>query len=85
MNRRFQVDMEIAEHFNIEPKPTQDETDPLAALEYVVKCKHCQPEKARAWELTLSVDGTIDRGSRTALLQHARAHFDKPRLRPIRD
>lgn len=82
-------DVELNEHF--EPKELKD-AEHADGLTIQVTCRHCKKKleetndrehKPKAWELELSVDGGIDRGSRNALLAHAKSHFTKPKLRRL--
>lgn len=86
-NRILGKDLELNEHFELAPLP--NDGGPADALEINVHCKHCVEMRdagklkgaVKTWEVTLESDGSLDRGVRAALMQHAHAHFNKPKMR----
>jgi hypothetical protein len=82
-------DLDMNEHFELAALP--NDGGPADALEIRVQCKHCNEQRQagtlkgqpKTWEVTLEADGSLDRGVRAALLQHAHAHFNKPKMRRV--
>lgn len=96
MPGRLVNDPELNAHFRLvernDASPELDEDGhPLPNQSPVIRvtCMDCEklfPSKPpKVWDMDLNpIDHSVDKGTRTALLQHALAHTQRPKLRRVK-